>query len=83
MSEVPTTETMNETSEDITQMLNVLGQDGSFDQEEQRFSDEEDEETPQMLEALEQRQEQIIADFMERAFESKHEHVENLKASFR
>ncbi len=36
-----------------------------------------------MLEALEQRQEQIIADFMERAFESKHEHVENLKASFR
>ena len=34
MSEVPTTETMNETSEDITQMLNVLGQDGSFDEEE-------------------------------------------------
>jgi len=46
MLEVPTTETVNETSEDVTQMLNVLGHNGSFDHEEQRFSDEEDEETP-------------------------------------
>ena len=67
---------------DPSGMLDVLNDD--IDNE-QMPSDEEldSDEDPEQLAEFERRQEQIIEEFLERAYTAKHERVELLKSSFR
>ena len=67
---------------DPSGMLDVLNDDIDNDQ---MPSDEEldSDEDPEQLAEFERRQEQIIEEFLERAYTAKHERVEQLKSSFR
>ena len=67
---------------DPSGMLDVLNDDIDNDQ---MPSDEEldSDEDPEQLAEFERRQEQIIEEFLERAYTAKHERVELLKSSFR
>ena len=64
-------------------MLNDLCDDDVLDNEQMPSDEEDGDDNPELLSQMETRQEAIIEEFLEMAYSTKHERVEQLKASYR
>ncbi len=73
----------NTSGEPNENILNGLNDDEVIDNEQMPSDEEDGDDNPELLQQMEQRQEEIIEEFLEIAYNAKHESLEQLKATFR